>query len=76
MLTISVRPTGLTISCKMPSEAKSCTILVQRSDQLLDAINLALETYGGDWKDLKSGPGAQKLREDRKKLRDTRESKC
>lgn len=74
VLTISVRPTGLTITCKMPSEAKSCTILVRSSGDMFDAINHALETYSGDWKDLKSGPGAQKLREDRKKLRETRKS--
>lgn len=67
MITITVRPTGLSVTLKMPSEAQSVTVLVQQLHQVWDALEYCLRTHSGDWKELKNGPGAQKLREDRKK---------
>jgi|SRR5580658_798577 hypothetical protein len=75
VLTIAVKPTGLTATLKMPSEAQSLSITVSFSTHIFDALERCLRTREGDWKELKAGPGAQKLREDRKKLLETRKPK-
>lgn len=75
VITISVRPTGLTATLKLPSEAQSVSIHVQESNLIFDALETALRNRSGDWKELKSGPGATKLREDRKKERDIRKKR-
>jgi len=74
VLTVAVRPTGLSVTLKMPTEAQSCTILVRHTTHIWDALERALLYREGDWKELKSGPGAQKIREERKKLRETRKT--
>lgn len=75
VLTIAVRPTGVNVTLKMPSEAQSLTVSCLWVSQVFDALERALRTRTGDWKELKSGPGATKLREDRKKLLATRKRK-
>jgi hypothetical protein len=75
VLSISIRPTGVTASVKLPSEAWQVTVLSTYIGEVFDLLDHALRTRSGDWKELKNGPGAQKLREERKKLRETRKQK-
>jgi len=76
MITIVARPTGVTAWLKLPSEAQQISVLVTRVLDVFPALEHALLHRSGDWKELKNGPGAQKLREERKKLRETRKEKC
>jgi hypothetical protein len=74
-VTISVRPTGLQFSVKLPSEGQSCGERVRHWGDLLDMLEACLRNHTGDWKELKNGPGATLKREARKKERDIRKSR-
>jgi hypothetical protein len=75
LLTIGITPTGVSFTLKMPSEANSVQDVVSHVDQVFERLERCLQTGEGNWKELKSGPGATFLREERKKLRDIRKSK-
>lgn len=75
LLTIGITPTGVSFTLKMPSEANSVQDVVSHVDQVFARLERCLQTGEGNWKELKSGPGATFLREERKKLRDIRKSK-
>ncbi len=71
-LAINVTPTGLAVTITMPSEAQARTESVDTFADLLDVLEDAIVNRPRGWREVTRGPGAQKLREDRKKLRDTR----
>lgn len=74
-ITVTVRPTGLQFTCKLPSEGQSVGERVRYWHELLDMMERCLRYRTGDWKELKNGPGATLKREARKKERDIRKTK-
>lgn len=71
---ISVRITTSGFACTLtcPSESKSLEGFSNTWTGLLDDLEDRILHHQREWKELKNGPGVQKLREERKKLRDTR----
>ncbi len=68
VITITVSPVGVAASLKMPSEAQQLTSRCSFVSELLDRLENDLANRTGEWKELKSGSGAQKIRENRKKM--------
>jgi hypothetical protein len=74
-ISVSVTATGVQGTLTLPSEAQVRTERATTILQLLDVFEDGIQNRPREWRELKVGPGAQKLREERKKLVETRKGK-
>lgn len=74
-LSIRPIPTGFAVTVRLDSEAQVGTYEVSSFGGILERLEEIIRNRVRIWKELERGKGAQKLREERKKIEDARNAK-